>query len=98
MREPVDPEGNETRVIHELVDFTGKDVLEIGCGDGRLTWRYADHAASVLGFDPFEQDIERARSATPDHLRSSVVFRTRDAMHVELAPESFDVVVLSRSI
>ena len=37
----LDPEGVETRVLHDLVDFRGKDVLEIGCGDGRMTWRYA---------------------------------------------------------
>ena len=49
MNETVDPEGNETRVIHELVDFAGQRVLEIGCGDGRLIWRYADSAATVLG-------------------------------------------------
>ena len=32
-----DPEQVETRVIHDLVDFDGKDVLEIGCGDGWVT-------------------------------------------------------------
>ena len=37
----LDPEETETRVLHELIDFTGKDVLEIGCGDGRMTWRFA---------------------------------------------------------
>src|SRR5438105_693906 len=61
MTDPIDPEGNETRTIHELVDFSDKDVLEIGCGDGRLIWRYADKVASVVGLDPFERDIEQAR-------------------------------------
>lgn len=57
----LDPDEAESRCIHELVDFTGKDVLEIGCGDGRLTWRYADRAVRVLTLDPKEADIERAR-------------------------------------
>ena len=48
----IDPEGVETRVVHDLIDFSAKNVLEIGCGDGRLTWRFADAAASVLAFDP----------------------------------------------
>ena len=37
-----DPEGNETATLFDLVDLDGAEVLEIGCGDGRLTWRYAD--------------------------------------------------------
>src|SRR2546426_7243527 len=98
MTDPVDPEGNQTRAVNELVDFSAKEVLEIGCGDGRLTWRYADRAATVVGLDPFEGDIERAWLATPERLRPRVVFRTADAVTADLEPESFDVVVLGRSI
>jgi 2-polyprenyl-3-methyl-5-hydroxy-6-metoxy-1,4-benzoquinol methylase len=48
-----DPEGFETAALTELVpDFAGRRVLEVGCGDGRLTRRYADRAASVLAIDP----------------------------------------------
>ncbi len=98
MTDAIDPEGNETRVIHELVDFRGKDVLEIGCGDGRLTWRYVDWAATVLGIDSVESDIDRARSSTPEHLFTRAAFRTLDAVSADFAPASFDVVVLGRSI
>jgi hypothetical protein len=31
----MDPEGVETRALHELVDFGDRDVLEVGCGDGQ---------------------------------------------------------------
>ena len=69
MGSPIDPEGTEITVIHELVDFSGADVLEVGCGDGRLTWRYAGQAATVLAMDMNEEKIERATAATP--LRSA---------------------------
>lgn len=98
MTDIVDPEGNEARAIHELVDFSGKNVLEIGCGDGRLIWRYADHAATVFGIDSVESDIDTARSNTPEHLRTRVSFQALDAVSAEFAPGSFDVVVLGRSI
>jgi cyclopropane fatty-acyl-phospholipid synthase-like methyltransferase len=38
----IDPEGNETDALFALVELEGQEVLEIGCGDGRLTWRYAE--------------------------------------------------------
>ncbi len=94
----VDPEGNETRVIHQLVDFAVKHVLEIGCGDGRLIWRYAASVASVLGLDSVESDIDQARRSTPPHLRSRVDFLTADAVTSDFPPDSFDIVVLGRSI
>jgi 2-polyprenyl-3-methyl-5-hydroxy-6-metoxy-1,4-benzoquinol methylase len=98
MSDPMDREGNETRTIHALVDFRGKDVLEIGCGNGRMTWRYADLAATVVALDPFADDIERARANIPDHLRTKVQFQCADVVTTDMAPGSFDVVVFSRSI
>jgi 2-polyprenyl-3-methyl-5-hydroxy-6-metoxy-1,4-benzoquinol methylase len=98
MSDRIDPEGNETRAIHDLVDFSRKDVLEIGCGDGRMTWRYADRAASVLGIDPFQADIAHAQAHTPAALRSKVAFRAADVVTANFESASFDVVVFSRSI
>ena len=93
-----DPEGVETRIVHRLVDFLGKDVLEIGCGDGRLTWRYADQAASVLAIDPKENKIALARESTPAHLRSSVTFQTADIASLDAPEAAFDIAILSWSI
>jgi ubiquinone/menaquinone biosynthesis C-methylase UbiE len=98
MADPVDPEGNETAALHELVDFQGKDVLEIGCGDGRMVWRYAEKAASALGLDNVDSDIDLAAASTPDALRNKVRFRVADAVHADLGAGTVDVVVLGRSI
>ena len=73
-------------------------MLEIGCGDGRMTWRYAEAAAAVLGLDPFDSDIHLAVTNTPDHLVSKIRFQVADALSVDLEESTFDVVVLSRSI
>ena len=64
-----DPEERETDVIHHLMDFHGKDVLEVGCSDGRMTWRFLDAAASVLSFDPDEAAIALAIQETPVALK-----------------------------
>jgi 2-polyprenyl-3-methyl-5-hydroxy-6-metoxy-1,4-benzoquinol methylase len=95
---PIDPEGTEITVIHELVDFSGADVLEVGCGDGRLTWRYAEQAATVLAMDMNEEKIERATAATPPSLRSKTSFVTADIGRVELSPDAYDVAILAHSL
>ena len=94
----LDPEGEETRVLHRLVDFQGKDILEIGCGDGRLTWRYADRAASILAIDPKENKIALAREHTPEHLRSTVKFQIADIATLAPPDAAFDIAIFSSSI
>jgi 2-polyprenyl-3-methyl-5-hydroxy-6-metoxy-1,4-benzoquinol methylase len=46
-----DPEGTETSILYEMVDFKDLEVLEIGCGEGRLTWRYVEKAAHVTAIE-----------------------------------------------
>lgn len=98
MSDSIDPEGTEIDVIHELVDFSGKKVLEVGCGDGRMTRRYADRAALVLALDSNADKIERAIDSTPEPVRSKVRFRVADIADAELTPQAFEVAILSHSL
>jgi len=70
-------------------------VVEVGCGDGRLTPGIAEHAASVLAFDPDEIAVARARAVLPDALAGRVTYRVDSASGIGLRPSSFDVVVFS---
>ena len=70
----IDPEHNETRALFELANFSGERVLEIGCGDGRLTWRYAARAEHVTAIDPNSDRIFRAKENTPKELVGRVEF------------------------
>jgi 2-polyprenyl-3-methyl-5-hydroxy-6-metoxy-1,4-benzoquinol methylase len=92
-----DPEGAEAHVLDQTADFTGTRVLEIGCGDGRLTWLYAPRAASVLGIDPDEEQIALARSATPPELADRVQFEAGEAEDLSRTAV-FDVAFLSWSL
>lgn len=68
----------ESRTIRTLekegVDFTGKSVLDIGCGSGKFTLVIAKKAASVLGTDISSQMLrilhEDAEKEGADNLRS----------------------------
>jgi ubiquinone/menaquinone biosynthesis C-methylase UbiE len=96
-----DPEQAETQAIHDLIEFSGTDVLEVGCGDGRLTWRYAERVRSVLALDPDAAGIEQARAnlpGLPEPWRHTVTFQVADITSVELPRAAFDVVVLAWSL
>jgi ubiquinone/menaquinone biosynthesis C-methylase UbiE len=94
----LDADGSERRAMGELVDFSGKDVLEIGCGNGRVTWCYANCVASVLAVDRREKDVEQARQRTPESLRGRITFVAADAATLDLRAGAFDVALFSRSI
>ena len=55
------PDGFERRLIERFVSLRRKRVLEVGCGDGRLTLQYAAAASSVLAIDPDPPSIDEAR-------------------------------------
>jgi 2-polyprenyl-3-methyl-5-hydroxy-6-metoxy-1,4-benzoquinol methylase len=95
----VDPENNETRALLDLVDFSGQRVLEIGCGDGRLTWRYADRAEHVIAIDPKADPIMRAKENLPDELKRRVEFHqfTFEDFSAISELSSFDTVIFSWS-
>jgi ubiquinone/menaquinone biosynthesis C-methylase UbiE len=93
-----DPEDTETQALHDYADFSGKRVLEIGCGDGRLTWRYAERAASVVAIDPKADDIEIAVEDCPAELRPKIEFRVARLEDLEIPAEKFDLALLSWSL
>jgi 2-polyprenyl-3-methyl-5-hydroxy-6-metoxy-1,4-benzoquinol methylase len=96
----IDPEQNEYQALFALADITGKRVLEIGCGDGRLTRRYADSAGHVTAIDPYADSIARAKENLPDALRARVEFQhtSFEGFAAASAPSVFDMVILSWSL
>jgi len=94
----LDPEGAHLAALRRVGDFAGARVLEVGCGDGRLTGGIAKDAASVLAFDPDAEAVERARLSLPAELASRVELRVVSAKEIEIEPASFDLVVFSWSL
>lgn len=85
----------EDRRIEALVDLQGKRVLEVGCGEGRLTGFVAARAASVYAFDPNAERVEKAR-AVADSERVRFGVHAADALDVER--ESFDIALCGWSL
>jgi len=76
----------------------GLRVLELGCGHGRLTFRYADAAASVLGVDPNAHEIARARADLPPELADRVSFAVAGAAELDAPHVTFDLELFSHSL
>jgi 2-polyprenyl-3-methyl-5-hydroxy-6-metoxy-1,4-benzoquinol methylase len=91
----LDPEGAHLAALRRVADFRGGRVLEMGCGEGRLTAGIAAEARSVLGFDPDAARIAEARATLPAELAAKVRFEVATAEEVEIERGSFDLVVFS---
>lgn len=53
--------GEIWRVLAEECDWSGRDVVDVGCGDGFHLARFAESAKSVIGVEPHEPLVRRAR-------------------------------------
>jgi ubiquinone/menaquinone biosynthesis C-methylase UbiE len=94
----IDPDGVEIVTIEELVDLRDLRIIEIGCGDGRLTFECGREAASVFAFDSDVDAIRKARTETPNALRRRIRFEVADAAELELPKGEFDLALFSWSL
>jgi ubiquinone/menaquinone biosynthesis C-methylase UbiE len=90
-----DPEGMEILHLERSVTFSGRHVLEIGCGDGRLTWRYARSALCVTGIDPDEKALRSAITARPGKLSQTVSFINASSLALPFHSDEFDLAILA---
>jgi ubiquinone/menaquinone biosynthesis C-methylase UbiE len=92
------PAGVELRTIHEIADLRSVRVLEVGAGDGRLTFRYAMETKSVVGIDTKELDIQSAARSCRAELHAKVHFLCASATALPFPAQRFDVVLLASSL
>jgi 16S rRNA A1518/A1519 N6-dimethyltransferase RsmA/KsgA/DIM1 with predicted DNA glycosylase/AP lyase activity len=89
----IDPEAHElTAVLARLPVVPRCRVVEIGCGDGRLTRRYSARVESVLAIDPDEALVAAFRAAGVD---ANVDVRAMPVEQLQLPDESVDAVLFS---
>ena len=93
-----DPEGFEKKTLLKYANFTDSHVLEIGCGEGRLTWKYASASSLTVGLDPDFDSLRIARADRPADLRDHVHLTRASAYHLPLPKEKFDIAILAWSL
>ena len=98
----MDPENYEKEALFRISGgFSEASVLEVGCGDGRLTWLIANQARRVVGIDPNEEKIARARQNTPTEIASLITFHAESLEDFAAGlpqGEKFDRALLSWSL
>lgn len=87
----------ETRLIEHHVRLSGRDVLEVGCGNGRLTLELAAHARRVVAIEPNRDMIREARARARERGIKNVRFFARTAQ-TGIRGGPFDVVLFSWSL
>lgn len=90
-----DPTDQYITTILSRCDIRGKELLEIGCGKGRITRDLARHARRVVAADPDGAALEQARATiTADNVQ----FMHAPAGVPDLPPDSFDLVIYTLSL
>jgi ubiquinone/menaquinone biosynthesis C-methylase UbiE len=88
-----DRERKELTMILRYADLWGRDVLEVGCGDGRVSGNIAPHAKSLVAIDPDPERLEKAMAEMP-----GIDFRHGTGESLEFPNEAFDTVAFTFSL
>jgi ubiquinone/menaquinone biosynthesis C-methylase UbiE len=93
-----DPEAVETAYLHDMTTMNDARVLEVGCGDGRLTWRYAGTARRAIGIDSNGEHLAVAQRSCPPGLGARVAFVQATALALPFRAGLFDGAILAWSL
>jgi SAM-dependent methyltransferase len=88
----VDPDGLIEAAMARIHDWTGQQVLDVGCGSGfHLPW-FAQTASTVVGIEPYEPLAALARQRISDLSLANTSVLDGAAQRLPLADDSVDVV------
>lgn len=94
----IDPQERELRALERVAPWRGREVLEIGCGDGRLTLRLARLGARIRAIDPDARLVRRARAGLPRRHARTIRYRVGRAERLPYRAREFDAVVFAWSL
>jgi len=80
-------------MIEQFVALQDQKILEVGCGDGRMSKLLAHNSRKYIAIDPDEHSIEKAKSEIPN-----VDFRIGSGEALEFEDESFPIILFTLSL
>ena len=93
-----DYQGNISRVIDEIIDVDGLDVLDLGAGTGRLTLMLAPRVKSIRAFDVSEEMLRVCRERLTTSGLSNWQVDVADHRQLPVEDHSADLVVSGWSV
>jgi SAM-dependent methyltransferase len=91
---PYDRDATHRFFGQRLQEMDGSEVLEIGCGQGRLAVHLAERGAQVTAVDVSPEAVQMAqRNAAHNGVDDRMTVRTMDALDLESLPQTYDLVV-----
>lgn len=93
-----DPEKTEVYYLQTFANFENAHILEVGCGDGRMTWRYAQYTGRITAIDPDHESLRTALAARPQSEHNVVTFTCSHAERLPFADRLFSGAVLAWSL
>jgi ubiquinone/menaquinone biosynthesis C-methylase UbiE len=82
-----------TDMIEQFVALQDQKILEVGCGDGRMSKLLAHNSRKYIAIDPDEQSIDKAKSELP-----TVDYRIGSGEALEFGDESFPIILFTLSL
>jgi ubiquinone/menaquinone biosynthesis C-methylase UbiE len=92
-----DPECAELNHLVYACPLTGKNILEIGCGEGKLTRQYEGMPRKLIGIDPEISDLRIARQnkTTKNH---QMFFIQAIGENLPFPSQTLDAVIFASSL
>jgi ubiquinone/menaquinone biosynthesis C-methylase UbiE len=91
-----DPEGAEFNHLIKACELTGKNVLEIGCGEGKFTWQYVSMPRRLIGIDPGFADLRTAKKKNNDAKLPYFIQAVGEKL--PFPSQVFDIVIFASSL
>lgn len=91
----LDPDNQYIQAINDHAQLSGATILEIGCGDGRMTGDMAEYAAKIVATDLDEAVLEQAKKNITS---KNVEFLHTPDGFADLPVQSFDLVIYTLSL
>lgn len=89
---------NQDKLFRQIKDLIepGSDVIDVGCGTGRLEFTLADKCKSVLGIDLSKKNIDRANLILSKNPDSKISFKHNNIIEIAKNADShFDYAILT---
>lgn len=97
MKPQRDPEQAEFHHLVEVCPLQAKDILEIGCGDGKFVRQYVGLPRTIVGIDPSFDDLKVAAQAETVQNQPVWLLQAKGE-NLPFRAQSFDMAIFASSL